>query len=467
MLFLKYGIVVMRCLFAATCLTLATASLAGCSTTHSVEKPTEKAVLAADAKVRVTPINPVRKTLVRYCEQPGQISALEQTPVFAKVSGYVRRVLVDIGDKVKGPVYDGNSLKEPGDLLAQIDVPELEKELAEKEALVRQSQSEIEQARAAVKVAEAMYASSQAAVDEAHATVERVDADYARWKSELARISDLASRQAVTDKLVDETQNKFRAAEATRKEVSAKIQSAKAHLAESEALIVKAKADVDATQAKLEVAEAERDRVQTLHGFAEIRAPFDGVVAERGVDTGHLVNAGAAAKEALFVIVRPETVRIFVDVPEIDAVHIQTNAEANIRMPSLAGDGVQGKVTRTAWVLNQATRTLRTEIDVPNEEGRLRPGMYAYARLKVAERPDVLTLPKSALMIQGGQTSCWRIETDGTLRRTVIQTGLESGGEYEIVSGLNGDENIIGVNVGAFREGQQVEIVAPQSKTST
>lgn len=412
-----------------------------------------------DAKVRVTPIKPVRKTLTRYVEQPGQIAALEEAPIYAKVSGYVKAVHVDIGDQVTGPMYEENKLQQSGDLLLEIEVPELEQDLAQKEASIEQAKSEIAQFKAAVKVAEAMRDSAQAAVDEAEANRERVDADHQRWKSESARITELGSRQTVSEKVVDETLSKLRAAAAALKEVEAKIQSAKAHFAESEAVIEKAQADVAAAQSKLGVATAERDRAETLRAFSQIRAPFSGVVAERNVDTGHLVNVGSSAVEPLLVVVRTETVRIFVDVPEVDAVHIEKNAEANIRVPSLPGDAIEGTVTRSTWVLDQATRTLRTEIDVENASGRLRPGMYAYARLKVAERPDAVTLPKSALLTGGGQTYCWRIEADGTLRKNVLTTGIESGGEYEIVSGLAGEEDIIGVNAASFREGQQIEIV--------
>jgi HlyD family secretion protein len=418
----------------------------------------------ADAKVRVAPIKPLRKTLVRYCEQPGQIAAMEEAPLFAKVSGYVRKVYVDIGDNVQGPVYEAGVLKSPGQTLLEIEVPELEKELAQKQAAVEQARSEITQAESAVKVAKAMQDSAQAMVDEARAAVERVDADFARWKSELARITDLAARQAVTDKLVDETRNTFRAAEAMRKEVAAKIRSTEAQCAESAALVEKAAADLEATKAKLSVAEADRDRLNTLLAFATIHAPFDGIVAARNVDTGHLVNVGSSAEEALLLIVSTNVVRVFVDVPEADAVHIEPDAEATIGLPSLAAEDVTGKVTRTAWVLNQATRTLRTEIDVPNEHGRLRPGMYAHARLKVAERPDAITLPKTALMTSAGQTCCWRIEADSTLHRQIVHTGVESGGEVEIVSGLTGEEDIIGVNAGAFSEGQQVNVVDPKAK---
>jgi HlyD family secretion protein len=430
-------------------------SCAGCDFA-APGKRTEGA--GSDAKVRVTPIKPVRKTITRYVEQPGQVAALEETPLFAKVSGYVHKIYVDIGDEVRGPVREEGKPEEPGQLLVEIDVPELEKELAQKDAAVQQSKSQITQAEAAVKVAEAMRDSAEALVEEAKATVERADADYERWKSQLDRITDLASRQGVTEKVVEETRNQFRAAEAAQKEVKAKIKSAQANFNESGALVEKAEADLGASKAKLAVAEAERDRTETLLSFAEIRAPFDGRVAARGIDTGHLINVGSSAKEALLVIVNTRTVRVYVDVPEVDAVHIQPQAEANIRMPSLAG-GFEGKVTRTTWVLNQTTRTLRTEIDVPNEDGRLRPGMYAHARLKVAEREDALVLPKTALMTGGGQTSCWKIETDGTLRRQTLQTGIEAGGEVEIASGLAGDEAIIGVNAAAFREGQQVEVV--------
>lgn len=435
--------------------------ITGCGTGHRDAASASES--RGDAKVRVTPIKPIRKTITRYCEQPGQVAALEHTPLFAKVSGYVRKVHVDIGDEVQGPVREEGQPAQPGQLLIEIDVPELQKELAQREAAVEQARSEIKQAEAAVKVAKAMGDSAEALVEEAQATVERVDADFQRWKSELDRITDLASRGAVTEKLVDETQSKFRSAEAARKEVTAKIKSAQANFNESGALVEKAEADLGAAQAKLAVAEAERDRTQTLLGFAEIRAPFTGRVAARNVDTGHLVNVGSSAKEALMVIVNTNSVRIYVDVPEIDAVHIQPKAEAVIQMPSLAG-GIEGQVTRTTWVLNESTRTLRTEIDVSNDDGRLRPGMYAHARLKVAERADALVLPKSALMTAGGETSVWRIETDGTLRRQGVKTGIEAGGEFEIASGLTGDEDLIGVNVAAFREGQQVEVVEAKAK---
>jgi RND family efflux transporter MFP subunit len=418
---------------------------------------------AGEALVRVTPITPVHKTLIRRTEQPGQIQAMEQAPIHAKVSGYVAKVQVDIGDRVQGPVYDGEgNLEKPGQELLVIDAPELKKELLQKQAAVEQAKAEVKQARAAVQVAEAMRDSADALVAEAEATRTRTQAEYVRWQSELQRFTSLAAQKAVTDKLVDETRSKFQAAEAARKETTAKIDSAKAQRSESAAQVTKAEADFEAAQAKQAVAEADEQRVRVLNEYCVLRAPFDGVVAARRVDTGHLIRE-SGAKEPLLEVVRADTVRIFVDVPEVDAGLIAAEAEAVIRIPAQRGEPLKAQVTRSSWVLNTSTRTLRVEIDLPNAEGRLRPGMYVVADLKVAERPDALVIPKSAVL-PGPAPACWRIDDSDQLVRQPIQLGLESGGEVEVVSGLSGEERLIGVNVGAFREGQQVEAVSAAVK---
>jgi multidrug efflux pump subunit AcrA (membrane-fusion protein) len=109
---------------------------------------------------------------------------------------------------------------------------------------------------------------------------------------------------------------------------------------------------------------------------------------------------------------------------------------------------------------------LRAEIDVPNEQGRLRPGMYVYADVKVAERKDALVLPHTALMQADGKTYCWQIDEQGTVVRTMVTTGIRSGGEVEIVDGLKGAEKVIGVNPTSFREGQIVEVADPTPATA-
>jgi RND family efflux transporter MFP subunit len=440
-------------------LLLAIATFSGCR--HAAQDAPNA---TGDLLVRVAPIKPQRETLIRYTEQPGQIAALEETPIYAKVTGYVRQVHVDIGDRVGGPVIEEGKIVKPGQTLLEIDVPELEKELAQRQAAVEQVAAEVKQAKAAIKVAQAMRTSAEADVNEAKAAVDRAVADRERAQSEFDRISDLSSRQAVTTKLVDEAKNALSSATAATKEVTAKIQSAEARLNEADALIEKAEADAEAMAARQKVAAAEEQRVAKLLSFATISAPFSGVIAARHVDTGHLVSGTTQSKQPLLVVVRPETVRIFVDVPETDAVFVEPGAEATLRIGSPAGQSFAGKVTRTTWVLNQATRTLRTEIDVPNDSGRLRPGMYATARLKVAERPDVLIIPKTAITSAAGQSHVWIVDESGVLKKQAIQTGLEAEGKVEVVSGLSEGESLIGVNPSAFREGQKVEIAPPPGK---
>jgi HlyD family secretion protein len=450
-----------RFLLVCSLSTLLAGVFSGCNNSHSTADAASPSSAGADALVRVTPITAVKKKLVRYTEQPGQISAMEETPIVAKISGYVRRIHVDIGDRVKGPVYEGDMLKEPGQPLIEIDVPEMHKEHDQKLASIQQAKSEIKQSQAAINVAKAMRASSEALVAEAQASIDRVNADFERRKSELARMTDLAARQAVTEKLVDEATNQYRAAEAAQKEIAAKVKSAQAQRDEAGALVEKAEADLEAAHAKLGVAEAEEQRLAAMLKYTTIRAPFDGVVSARDVDTGHLVSASST--RPLLVVVMADTVRAIVDVPEIDAIFIEPGAEATLRMPSLAGGEFTGTVTRSTWVLNQSTRTLRTEIDVPNSGGKLRPGMYAYARIKVAEKPDALVLPKTAILTSAGQSYCWRIEEDGLLLRHPIQTGIESGGDVEIIGGLSGSEPIVGLNASSFREGQRVEVAEPSA----
>ena len=418
------------------------------------------------ALTRVTPIRPVRKTLIRRTEQPGQVEAFEETPLYAKVAGYVESIAVDIGDAVTGPKHNPQGkVVEAGQVLVELSIPELEQEFQQKQALVGQAQAEVRQGAAAVRVAEAAQAAAQARVDETQAAIARTQADFERYQSELTRIQELASKGAVTQQVADEKRNQFRAADAARGETAAKILSAKAAVAESKALLEKAQADHEAFKAKLRVAQAEERRVAALMEYRHIHAPYDGVVSVRNIHTGHLVQPGTGSGgKPLLVLIRIDKVRIFVDVPEADAVLTRKDGEARIRIPSMSAETFVGTVTRTAWMLNTGTRTLRTEIDRDNPDGRLRPGMYVVADLKVAERPDALALPHTALWSAEGQTFCYTIGDSGKVTRQPVTVGIRAGDEIEIVSGLTGEEQVIGTNPAAFRDGQQVEIIVAQPK---
>ncbi len=433
----------------------------GCNHTAATSEAT--ATGAAHGVMRVTPIKAVRKTLVRTTEQPGQIQAFEETAIHPKLAGFVKKVHVDLGDKVTGPTRTSTDQPEqPGQVLAELEMPELEAELKQKQALVAQAAAEVTQSEAAIKVAMSAKTSAEALVAEARASVERADAMYERWKSEFERVRELVAKQAVAQKVADETEQQFKAADASRCEIAAKIKSAQAKLSESAANIEKADADLEAAKSKHKVAQADEQKTLALLSYATLRAPFDGVITERNLDTGHLVQPSGTSGKPLFVVVKADTVRIFLDVPEADAGFVVPGKPAKIKIPALSATPFDGQVTRTSWTLQTTSRTLRTEIDIQNPDGKLRPGMYATAEVEVARRADALSLPKSAILKQGTDSFAIGVSPENKIVRLPIKTGIVAGTDVEIVSGLTGDESLIGANLAAYKEGQAVEIVKPK-----
>jgi HlyD family secretion protein len=418
----------------------------------------QETAVGSQPTVRVTAIKPVRKTLVRTIELPGRVEAFEVAPLYAKVTGYVASVSVDIGDSVLGP--HGNELGAP---LCQLLVPELQDELAEKSAAVAQAKAEVLQSDAAVKVSEATVQSADAKVREAEAAAARQDALFARWQSEFKRVSELVEKGAMTRKVADETRSELDSTDAGRKEVTARIESAKALQQEASAGVEKAQADTGAARSRLAVADAEQRRITTMLGYTTIRAPFDGIVVERNVNTGHLVQSGGVnGKTPVLTIMRADPVRVFIDVPETDSVYITEKTKCELRIPSLLGEPVVGTITRTSWALNTTSRTLTAEFDVPNPKGLLRPGLYVQIKLTVAELEKAISLPKTAILSGDKQSYCYCIDQDGKVFRRAIAVGLQAGNEVEIRSGLDGNENVIGMNANAFRVGQIVEVVPPK-----
>ena len=448
------------------CLLPVVVMLLGCEQAVKVSVP---AVAAASTTagtqppIKVAPIKPNRKTLVRMVEQPGQVEAFDEAPLFAKVTGFVQKLNVDLGDKVTGPKYDAAGKQAaPGQVLCELAIPELNEEHAQKLALIEQADANVKQAVAAIQVAEAALTSAQAKVAESEAAAERDQAVYNRWKSEAARVAELVKSGSLSQKVSDETASQLEAADADRRQTAAKVRSATAVIQEAGALIDKAKADLVAARARAKVAVAEAERTKTMLDYTLIRAPFDGRIAARHIHIGHLVRAtGTAADSPLLVVVRIDKVRVKVDVPEADAVLIQDGCEATVRVPSSPGTSFPGKVARSGWSLDPGTRTLRVEIDVDNASGTLRQGMYVSAELKAAVRENVLALPRAAVLTQDKVTFCHVIDASGKVTRAPVQLGIQSGAEVEIRSGLTGEEQVIGANSAAFKDGQMVEVVAP------
>ena len=306
-----------------------------------------------------------------------------------------------------------------------------------------------------MKVAQANALSAAAEMRQASAALERFEAEYDRWNSEYDRVVKLVSRSAVTQKLADETKAQMLAAAALRREAGAKIEAARAAVSSSAAQVEKAIADEAAIRVRRQVAEAQERRTAALVGYLRIEAPFDGVVA-RNVDVGDFVDASGNAKP-LFTVVRADPVRVFVDLPELDATLADVGDRAVVRVQALPGRDFVGAITRTSWALDNETRTLRTEVDVPNGDGALRPGMYAQVRIELAEQQDACVLPATALFSQDGRNWCVVVD-QGKAERKEVVVGLKSEGEAEICSGLSGDDLVVRDRSAGIASGQEVEI---------
>lgn len=437
----------------AFALLVALGLLTGCNRLAMHDKTTG----SGTPPVRATIAEAQRKSLVRTVDLPGRAEAFEFAPLCAKVTGFVQKVSVDIGDSIRGPKGD-----EPGSILCELLVPELNDELSEKTALVAQTKAEILQADAGVKVADAAAQSAKANIAEAQALAAKEESRYARWKSEYQRVAQLAENGAVTRKVADETKSELDAADAGRREGSARIAAVQALEAEAEAKLEKSRADAVAIRARLQVVESEKRRVGTMLDYSILRAPFDGVVVERNVHTGHLVQAGGGnSQKPLLSVMRMDPVRVFIDIPEDDAVHVSKGTKVELRVPSAHGKPYVGTITRTSWSLNPTSRTLTAEIDVSNPDGVWRPGLYVQAKVTVAELVDIFSVPKAAIITQDKQTFCYVVQADGKVARRTVALGLQAGHEIEVREGLTGGEKVITVNANSFREGQTVEIAQP------
>ncbi len=401
---------------------------------------------------RVTVDTPKVKDLIRECEQPGRLEAYEQTPIHSRVTGYVRSVLVDIGDQVKS-----------GQSLVELHVPDLKEQVRQKEAREQESVAFTAQAKAAIASAEAMVETARALLVESQAASQRTDAELARSKSDFERTEQLANTSAVSPKIVDEAQSVYHAAAASKKESQAKIQSQEALLREAQAKVEQSEADLETAMARSKTIAAELAEARAMLEYANLRSPFDGVVTERHVHTGHLVEPGRQESKPLLVVSRIDPIRVLVDVPEIDAALVDVGDQAVLRIQSLGSKVVNAEVSRVSWALHETSRTLRAELDLPNPAGILRPGMYAYARIILDESPQALTLPTSALKLEGTQAYCFVVKA-GRVHRTNVELGLRAAKESSIKAGLTPTDQVVISGIDTLSDGQPVEPIAVPSK---
>ncbi len=357
-----------------------------------------------DTRPRVEIEHPRRVTVVQRLQTNATLEAFEETDLFAKVSGYLSDVRVDIGDHVKA-----------GQVLAVISVPEMENELAEDKAQLDSKQRSLETA--------------QRQVDHNKANVALQDVTLKR-QEELFKARDIA----------DQTLDDARA--------NADIAKADVGVAEANRAFA---------TAQVELAAATMEKIKTLLAYTQIVAPFDGVVARRLVNRGDLVQAATSTRTTpLFKLQRIDTIRVFCDVPENDVPHLHVGDTAIVKPYGFEGKPFLGTVTRFSLRLNPETRNMRTEIDLPNPEERLYPGMYAEVSLEMNRRPDALTVPATAVGSDGVGNFVYTI-TDNRVTRLAINIGLSDSGRTEVTAGLSKETPVVTTYRGAPAPGTAVQ----------
>jgi RND family efflux transporter MFP subunit len=427
---------------------LAVLAVAGCSKSAPPSRQEEAG--ASIAKVKVN--NPIRRDVTRKIEQPGEIRAFEETPIHARISGYVAKVYRDVGDRVK-----------KGSVLAELSVPEMEEELAQKSALVDQAADEIKQAEALLKVAEKDVTIAAAKVKEAEASKLRASAELKRAESQLERLKK--SEKVLTREQLEEAQLSVDTAQAALAEVDAKAESARAGEGSTRARRDKAEADVKVARVHRRVADAEKKRMAALLEYANLRAPFDGVVTRRTIDPGHYLQATETRREAAFVVASIDPVRVWVDVPESEAILVRDETRATVSVEALKGLSLEGEVTRSAWALDPKARTLRVAIDLKNPDEKLRPGMYVHSVLHVVRR-KVPSVEPTAVVTEDDRNYCF-LHREGKALRVPVRVGLRGSELVELLAKENpdgkwvefSDKDEIIINPTSLTDGQAVKVL--------
>jgi RND family efflux transporter MFP subunit len=225
---------------------------------------------------------------------------------------------------------------------------------------------------------------------------------------------------------------------------------------QAQAEAVKAVADVTAVKAQIRVAEANLAHSAAEHSYLTLKAPFDGVVTLRRVDPGHFVQPAGSGGPPLLVVARSDKMRVFVAVPEVEAAYVDLGDPVTIEVQALRGGEVKGSVTRTSFALDAANRSLETIIDLDNAGGRLRPGLYATAKILLQEQKDALTLPAAAVVRMPKESFCYRL-IGGKAAKTPIQLGIKVGDDFEVMAGVTDGDKVILNKATSLKDGQPVE----------
>ncbi len=389
---------------------------ASAQSTQVASAPTSESVQTQSVQV----VQPQRATVSRPLMVPGTIEPYEQADLYAKVAGYVSEVSADIGDHVKA-----------GQVLATLEIPEMKAELAEAQARQGAANPGLIQAQKKLEVAR-----QQAKADKDELVFREVT---------FARQQQLFDDKAVTRQQLDEGQSH--------------LDAARSQAAMADARIAAAESDIEAAKANMALAAASVQKIKTMMQYAQIVAPFNGTVTRRLIDRGAMIQSATSSRTTpLFTIQRIDTIRVFIEVPESALANVKPGLPVKVQPYDPGIASIEGKITRIASSLDPSTRTMKTEIDLPNPREALLPGMYARVDLSLDLHANALTIPATALVTEGSDKFVYTVR-DGRAVRTPVTIGLDDGIRVEITSGLTDSDAVVTTGKGLITDGVAVTAV--------
>ena len=376
--------------------------LTGCAKSEKVRAESNA---PAGISVGVTKVG--RKTLERQLTVSSELVPFQEVDVYAKESGYVRDLLVDYGTRVK-----------KGQVMAVLEIPELEVQLQQDDAAIRNAADQ---------------------VTRAEHELGRVEAQHKVFHLQFERLNGVAKSKPglVAQQEVDDAQGKDLAAEAQVEATKSNLQGA---------------------QSQLQAAEAKKEHDRILFNYSKITAPFTGVVTQRYANLGTLLQAGTSSSTQAMPLVRvsqDDKFRLVMPVPESSVRYVHLGDPVNVSVPSL-NRGFPGKVARFSVDVKEDTRTMHTEVDVPNPNHVLIPGMYAEAAISLERTRDALCVPLQAVNHEGELTTAFVVNQKNTIEDRKITLGLQTASEAQVITGISEGDQVVVSDRSGLKPGQAV-----------
>ena len=377
--------------------------------------PVEAALTETSIELPTVSVRPAsRETLTRTLTLTAEFIPYQEVDVMAKIAGYVQKINVDVGDRVR-----------QGQVLAVLESPEMRDDLTRAGASIQRNKADLQRAADEVKRAESAYQMT-------HLT-------YNRLASVMKSQPGLVAQQEVDD--------------AQAKDLAASAQLAGARSA------------LTSAEEQIKVSEVDQTKSRTMLDYTRVVAPFDGVVTKRYADNGAMIQAGTSSRSQATPVVRisqNHLLRLILPVPESAAGLVKPGRVVEVKVGAL-GTTRTARVSRISDKVDTTTRTMHVEVDVPNGDGKLIPGMYAEVTLKLAASAEALVVPTQALKTaRDGKRQVAVVSSDGVVEIRTVQTGLESATEVEVLNGIKEGELVVtgshnqivsGVKVKALAEG--------------